>query len=87
MIAGHLTSHKPASRDREWGAEWLCKAASLDFCSLEGMCNYPDSCPAANISGQLGSKKKPGGCMDFFKDWRVCALTPPWTLWQRMEAP
>ena len=26
------------------GPEWTCPA-TLDFCSLEGMCNYPGSCP------------------------------------------
>ena len=29
----------------EWGAEWECKGDTLDFCTLEGMCNYKASCP------------------------------------------
>ena len=24
----------------EWGPEWNCPGSNLDFCSLEGMCNY-----------------------------------------------
>jgi hypothetical protein len=36
----------------EWGAEWECKGA-LDFCSLEGMCNYADSC-ALSPTGDFG---------------------------------
>ena len=29
----------------EWGSEWNCPGANLDFCSLEGMCNYDNVCP------------------------------------------
>ena len=36
----------------EWGSEWLCPGA-LDFCSLEGMCNYQDSC-ALSPTGEFG---------------------------------
>ena len=43
----------PPSRDTEWGAEWSCKAKTLDFCTLEGMCSYPDSCPFSK-SGVFG---------------------------------
>ena len=32
-------------RYTEWGPEWSCPATSLSFCSLEGMCSYPDICP------------------------------------------
>ena len=61
-MSGHLErlsdSYKmtllvPYYRDTEWGPEWTCKGAGLDFCSLEGMCNYPDSC-ALDPSGEFG---------------------------------
>ena len=29
----------------EWGPEWNCPGSNLDFCSLEGMCNYDKVCP------------------------------------------
>lgn len=29
----------------EWGPEWNCPGSNLDFCSLEGMCNYDNVCP------------------------------------------
>ena len=32
------------NRDTEWGPEWSCPA-NMDFCALEGMCNFKDSCP------------------------------------------
>ena len=37
--------------ETEWGAEWLCRGN--DFCSLEGMCNWPDAC-ALSPSGEFG---------------------------------
>ena len=37
----------------EWGMEWQCQSTKLDFCSLEGMCNYPESCPLSP-SGEFG---------------------------------
>jgi hypothetical protein len=63
--AERLVGHAGASsdldpRDTEWGAEWECKATSLDFCSLEGMCNYPESCPFGR--GKFGGwREGPGG--------------------------
>ena len=34
----------------EWGPEWNCPGSNLDFCSLEGMCNYDKVCPFNHIT-------------------------------------
>ena len=38
--------------ETEWGMEWTCKSTNLEFCSSEGMCNYPESCPVTNTGQQ-----------------------------------
>ena len=43
-----------------WGPEWLCASSKLEFCALEGMCNYPESCPLST-AGEFGGASWPPG--------------------------
>jgi hypothetical protein len=47
----------------EWGPEWECKGKNLDFCSLEGMCNYQDVCPFSPTFEFGGKSLKPKSAM------------------------
>ena len=60
----------------EWGPEWACKGTTLDFCSLEGMCNYPDSC-ALSPSGEFGGSSVDPHVPKNITDLSESAANPP----------
>ena len=45
----------------EWGPEWNCPGANLDFCTLEGMCNYDNVRPFSPTFEFGGSSLLPHG--------------------------
>ena len=60
MYALPLPSQLTVLRTTLWGPEWLCASSKLEFCSLEGMCNYPESCPLST-AGEFGGASWPPG--------------------------
>ena len=61
-----------------WGSEWICASTKLEFCSLEGMCNYPESCPLSEAGEFGGNSWPPSGRKELTDDITAETVNATW---------
>lgn len=60
-----------------WGSEWVCANTNLEFCALEGMCNYQGACPM--FAGEFAGRSwDPSSMVTITDSWTNEAYNATW---------